>query len=156
MSDSNKESANSELLEIYTSKNKTIVHITTLSNLMAIASWLLGFYFEYFNMSISTFRFLDYNGLPIKFEMSIVVIYFSGFYVFVSKLIFIIFLLSRKDAYIISILNERANYYYILNDILMSLSLIMILLLPNKQVVISTSISIVLCAIELVSYYSKL
>lgn len=150
-SSNNKSSTYSDLLDINTSKSKTIRYVSAISNLMAISSWLLGFYFEYTNMCISTFRFLDYNNLPIKFEMSIVVIYFAGFYVFITKLIFIYYLLSRKDEYIISILSERANYFYIINDMFMSFSLVIILILGESRAVLSISTSIALCALELVS-----
>lgn len=143
------QSNNSEFLEINQSKNKTIRLITILTSLMSVSAWTLAFYFYYSYDQISIFHFIDYQNLPMKFEINIVVLFMFGSYFIVIKLVFIYFLATKKDSYIISILNHRANYFFIVNDVFMSFSLGLPLIF-YELIDIITVIVICLSAFELV------
>lgn len=143
------EKDDNDILEFYSSKNRLIRHINIVSSTTAIISWIVSYAFYIYTNQISNFHFIAYNNLPMKFEISVVIIFLIALVLIVIKSIFLYFLITKKDSYIISILNERANYFYVLNDILMSLGLFIPVMLKGKFEV-STSICIVLCGAELI------
>ena len=139
-----------ELTDFKTSSNRTIKYINIVSSITAVMSWILSYVFYFIsNHQISNFHFYEYKSLPMKFEINFIVVLVLSFYFLISKMIFIMFLSIYEDAYIISILNERANYFYVLNDMLMSFALICPLVI-NNNVELSTIICICLCGIELI------
>lgn len=146
---SNQEISNNDILEMKKIKNNKIRIITILSSTTSVMAWILAFYFYFPYNQISNFHFYFYNNLAMKFQINITIIYMFGCYFTIIKLVFIYFLVSKKDMYMLDILNERANYFFVINDILMSLALIFPILF------VKYSIGIVLCitfsGIELVN-----
>ena len=132
-------SFDNDLIELKKIKNKKIRIITILSTITSISAWALAFYFYFSYDQISNFHFYLYNNLAMKFEINVVIIMMFGSYFTVIKLVFLFFLITKKDPYIIDILNERANYFFVINDLLMSLSLMF------PIIFIKYSIGIILC-----------
>lgn len=139
-----------EITDFKTSTNKTIKIITILTSIICFISWITAILYFKDLHQISNFHFIETNNLPIKFEVNIAILYLFAFITLFIKLQFIFFLIIDEDTYILSILNERANYSFITNDILMALGISCPIIIPSsfdsKTIVI---ICMCICCMEI-------
>lgn len=108
--------------------------MVTISSLILISSWILAtvFYIKA-GRCLSNFHFFKYNNLPIKFEVSLYVLYPFGLYFSFIKLLFIFAVFLLKNEFFVKILNNRIVLCFCLDDILSCAFLILPIIFPKDE-----------------------